>query len=167
MKRSNPILPWRSRGDRPIADTHGPHPRCENVSIGAVVVAHQVGWRRVPRKRLSDLPGQTLGCRIPRHFEPQQLSSAMTQNQERKQALKGQRRHNAQIVIPQKRLPGLRRRPRRSRHIFRDRGLSHLKAKHQKLAMNPGCAPKWVFPDHPPDQIAQATINPRPPCLLT
>ena len=33
--------------------------------------------------------------------------------------------------------------------------------------MNPGCAPKWVFPAHPPDQIAQATINPRPPCPIT
>ena len=28
-------------------------------------------------------------------------------------------------------------------------------------------APKWVFPAHPPDQISQATINPRPPCPLT
>ena len=32
--------------------------------------------------------------------------------------------------------------------------------------MDPGCAPKWVFPTHPPDQIAQATINPRPPCPI-
>ena len=33
--------------------------------------------------------------------------------------------------------------------------------------MNPGCAPKWVFPTHPPDQTAQATINPWPPCPMT
>ena len=33
--------------------------------------------------------------------------------------------------------------------------------------MNPGCAPQRVFPTHPPDQIAQATINPRPPCPKT
>jgi hypothetical protein len=41
----------------------------------------------------------------------------------------------------QKSLPGLRRRLRRSRDIFRDRRLGHLKAKHQKFAMDPGCAP--------------------------
>ena len=65
------------------------------------------------------------------HLEPQQLSPAMTQNQECKQEIKGQRRHNAHIdggnrlsVILQKSLPGWRRRLRRSRHIFRDRRLA-------------------------------------------
>ena len=67
------------------------------MSVGTVAVAHQVGWRRGPGKRLGDLPGQPIGRRMPRHLEPQQLSSAVTQNQECKQALKGQRRHNAHI----------------------------------------------------------------------
>jgi hypothetical protein len=35
------------------------------------------------------------GRRMPCHLEPQQLSPAVTQNQERKQEIKGQRRHNA------------------------------------------------------------------------
>src|SRR6476646_7630252 len=98
----------------------------------------------------------------------------MTRDQEHEQEIKGQRRHNAHIdgsnrlsVISQKSLPGLRRQLRRSRHIFRDRGLSHLKDKHQKLAMNPGCAPKWVLTTYPPDQISNATINPRPSCPIT
>src|SRR6185312_1096230 len=56
------ILPRRSRRDRSIADTHRPHPRLEDVSIGAVVVAHQVGWRRGPGECLGDLPSQPLGC---------------------------------------------------------------------------------------------------------
>ncbi len=99
----NPILPWRSRGDRPIADTHGPHPRRENMSIGAVVVAHQVGWRRVPRKRFGDLPSQPLGCRMPCHLEPQQLSPAVTQDQERKQ--EDQRSASAQRTYQLPRLP--------------------------------------------------------------
>jgi len=168
------ILPRRPRRDRSVADTHRPHPRREDMSVGAVVVAHQVGWRRGPGKRLGDLPSQPRGCRMPCHLEPQQLSPAVTQDQERKQEIKVQRRHNAHIdsgnrlsVISQKRLPGLRRQLRRSRHIFRDRRLGHLKAKHQKLAMDPGCAPKWVFSTHPPDQIAQATIDPWPPCPMT
>jgi len=70
-------------------------------------------------------------------------------------------------VILQKRLPGLRRWVPASHHIFRDRRLGHLKAKHQQLAMDPGCAPKWVFPAHPPDQISKATIDPWPPCPMT
>jgi hypothetical protein len=75
-------LPWRSRRDRSIADTHRPHPRREYMSVGTVVVANQVGWRRGPRKRLGNLTGQPLGCRMPRHLEPKQLSPAVTWDQE-------------------------------------------------------------------------------------
>ena len=127
------ILPRRSRRDRSVADTHRPHPRREDVSIGTVVVAHQVGRRRGPGEGLGDLSGQPLGRRMSRHLEPQQLSPAVTQNQERKQAIKGQRRHNAQIdrgdrlrVVSKKRLPGLRRRCSNSHYVFRDRRLGHL-----------------------------------------
>src|SRR5450759_2278252 len=94
----------------------------------------------------------------------------MAQNQERKQEIKGQRWYNVHIdggnrlsMISQKRLPGLRQRLRSSRHIFRDRRLGHLKTKHQKLAVDPGSAPQWVFLAHPLDQITQATIDLRPP----
>jgi hypothetical protein len=36
------ILPWRPGRDRSVADTHRPHPRCEDMPVGAVVVAHPV-----------------------------------------------------------------------------------------------------------------------------
>ena len=117
------ILPRRPRRDRSIADTHRPHPRREDASVGTVVVANQVGRCRGPRKCLGDLSSQPLGRRMSRHLEPQQLSPAVTQNQECKQEIKGERRHNAHI----------------------DGGV----------------------PTHPPDQIAQATNNPRPPCPIT
>jgi hypothetical protein len=39
------ILPRRPRRDRLIVDTHRLHPRREDMSIGAVVVTQQVGWR--------------------------------------------------------------------------------------------------------------------------
>jgi hypothetical protein len=79
-------------------------------------------------------------------------------NQERKQEIKGQRRHNAHIdgddrlsVISQKTLPGLRRRLRRPCHLFRDRRLSDFEPQHHKLAMDAGCAcrfrklnPAWI-----------------------
>jgi hypothetical protein len=57
----------------------------------------QVSWRRGPGKGLGDLPRQPLGCRMPRHLEPQQLPPTVPQYQERKQVLKGQRRHNTHI----------------------------------------------------------------------
>ena len=77
---------------RAVADTHHSDPGGEDISVGTVVVAHQVGWRRGPGKRLGDLPGQPIGRRMPRHLEPQQLPPAVTQDQERKQGIKGQRR---------------------------------------------------------------------------
>src|ERR1035437_9250416 len=49
-------------------------------------------------------------------------------------------------MIFQKSLPSLRPRILTTHHVFRDRRLGDLKAKHQKLAMDPGCAPQRVFP---------------------
>src|SRR5262245_30991089 len=37
------ILPRRSRRDRSVADAHRPHPGREDMSVGTVVVPHQVG----------------------------------------------------------------------------------------------------------------------------
>jgi len=62
------ILPWRPRQDRPVADTHGPHPGCEDMSVGAVIVAHQISRRCCPREGLGDLSGQPLGRRMSRHL---------------------------------------------------------------------------------------------------
>ena len=112
-----------------------------------------------PRDRPAKIvPGQPPGGRMPRHLEPQQLSPATTQDQKRKQGIKGQRRNDAQIdgsnrpgVISQKCRPGLRRRLRRSHQVFRDSRLGNFEPEHQKLAMDPGCAPQWVFPAHPLD----------------
>jgi hypothetical protein len=46
--------------------------------------------------------------------------------------------------------------------------LSHLKAKHQKLAMDPGCTLPWVLPVHPLDQVTQTLkkFDVRTPILL-
>src|ERR1035437_5655461 len=85
---------------------------------------------------------------MPRYLEPQYLSPAVAQDQNRKQEIKGQCRYNAHIdsddrlsVILQKSLPSLRRRTLTTHHVFRDRRLGDLEAKHQKLAMDPGCTP--------------------------
>ena len=54
---SDTILPWRSRRDRPVADAHRRDASGEDVPIGAVIIAHQVAWRR-PGECFGDLPGE-------------------------------------------------------------------------------------------------------------
>jgi hypothetical protein len=39
------ILPRRSRRDWSVADTHGPQPGCEDMSVGLVIIAHQISRR--------------------------------------------------------------------------------------------------------------------------
>jgi len=104
------------------------------------------------------------------HLDPQQLPPSVAQNQKRKQTIKGQGRNHAQIngrnrprVVSKKRLPALRRRLRRPRHVFRNRRLGDFEPEHQKLTMDPGCAPQRVFSAHPLDQIPQAAIDLWPP----
>ena len=41
----NSILPRRSRRDRPVADTHGPHSGGKDTPVGTVIVAHQISQR--------------------------------------------------------------------------------------------------------------------------
>ena len=59
-------------------------------------------------------------------------------------------------------VPALRPRPA-LHHVFGDRRLGDLEAKHQDFAMDPGCPPLWVLPAHPADEI---TIDLGPPCPL-
>ena len=91
------ILPRRSRRDRSVADTHRPHPRPEDMSVGTVVVPHQVGGSCCPGKRLGDLSRQPLRRRVACHLEPQQLPPAVAQDQKREQSLKGQGWNPTQI----------------------------------------------------------------------
>ena len=51
------ILLGRTWRDRSVANANGPQPVLVDVSVSAVVIAHQVGWRRYPGEGLSDLSG--------------------------------------------------------------------------------------------------------------
>jgi len=57
----------------------------------------------------------------------------------------------------------LRRRPT-LHDVFGDGRLGDLKAEHQKLAMDSGCSPLWIFLAHPSDQVTQAAIDLWPSC---
>src|SRR6266511_2517519 len=91
------ILPRWSRWRWPVEKHHCPKPTREGLPVCAVIVAHQIGRRRVPRERLYDLLGQPLRGRIRSYRKPQQLSPSVTQNKKGKQTLEGQRRNHAEI----------------------------------------------------------------------
>src|SRR5450759_1121075 len=111
---------------------------------------------------------------MPCHVEPQQLSPAVPHNQERKQEIKGHRRHNAHInsgnrlsVISKKCLPGLRRRVANSHHVFRDRRLGDFEPELEQFAVDTRRAPKRILHAHPLDQITQAPIDLGTPCPIS
>ncbi len=167
------VLPWRSRCNRPVADTHCLNPRGKNTPISSIIVTNQIRRRRSPRERLRNLPGKPFSRGALCHLEPQQLPAAMTHNQKGEQALEGRRRNHAHIdccnrlgVDAQKGLPALGRRLSASRHVLRNCRLGHLETQHQQFAMDPRRTPQRVLPAHPPDQIAQFTIDLGPPCPL-
>jgi hypothetical protein len=100
-----------------------------------------------------------------RYLKPQQLSPAMTYDQERKQPFKRHRRDHAQIdrgdrigVVAQKRLPALRWRLRPRTMYF-----DTVDWATSKPSVNSSpWIPQRIVPAHPLDQISQAAVNPWP-----
>ena len=72
------ILPWRSRGCRAVPNPHRPDSTYEGLPVGAIIVAPQVGRRRVPRECLHDLLCEPLRGRMPGHRKPEHLSTSVT-----------------------------------------------------------------------------------------
>src|SRR5262245_11940343 len=163
------ILPGRSRRCWLVANPHRPKSTREGLPVCAIIVAHQIGRRRVPWERLYDLFGQPLRGRIPSYRKPQQLAPAVAQHKNDKQALERQRWNHAEInccnglrMIAQECLPGLRRRSAASDHVLRDCRLGDLEPKLQQFAMNSRSAPQWILLAHPPNESAQLALDSGP-----
>ena len=93
-------------------------------------------------------PGRDLAALVVEHDEPEQeVERGRGDHEEidRRQAIG---------VICKECPPRLRWRRWVTDHVFRDGGLGDGKAKLQKLAMDPRCAPPCILPRHPSDQIA-------------
>src|SRR6516162_3316673 len=160
------ILPGRPRRCWLVANPHRPKSTREGLPVCAIIVAHQIGRRRVPRERLHDLLGQPLRRRTPGYRKPQQLSSSMPQYKKGKQALEGQGWNHTEInccyglgVIAQECPPGLRWWPSASDHVLGDRRLSDLEPKLQQFAMNSRSTPQRILLAHAPDEIAQLALD--------
>src|SRR5262245_6790229 len=101
--------------------------------------------------------------------EPEKLTSTMANDQEGKQALKGQGRNQAKVdrrdrigMVAQECPPRLRWRSSVFDHVLGDGRLCDLEAKLEELAVDARGAPQRVLLAHLPDKIAQFTIDRRP-----
>jgi hypothetical protein len=124
----------------------------ECLSIGAIIVPHQVGRCRAPRECVHDLLRQPLRGRVPGHREPEQLSSTMAQHEKCKQALERQGWNHAEIdrcngvcMVAQECPPNLRSRPSAPDHVFGHRRLGDLKPEFEQLTMDARGAPHNGF----------------------
>src|SRR5262249_24744902 len=103
---------------------------------------------------------------MPGYLDPQKLPPLVTQNQEGIQQVERHCRNHAHVdcgnrrsVISEKGLPRLRWRSAMAHHVFGNRGLGDLKAKHEEFAMDPRRTPQLVFIAYPLDEITQTAIN--------
>ena len=69
------ILPRRPRGDRSVANAHGPDAPDDGSAIRAVAVADQVAWRLVLAAGLGQLTGKPFRIGMGCHTQPQKLAA--------------------------------------------------------------------------------------------
>jgi hypothetical protein len=91
------VLPRRSWRDRVVPDSHRSNSTGKGRPVGAIIVAYQIGWCRLPRECLYNLLRQPFCRRVPGHREPEQLSSTVAKDEKRKQALERQSWDQAKI----------------------------------------------------------------------
>ncbi len=109
-------------------------------------------------------------CRVLGDIEMDDFSPLMAENEQRVEQLKPCRYDNKQVdgggvmhVIVQKRAPGRGGGFGPPWKISANRGLAHVYAELEQLAMDAGRAPKRVCPAHLADQITDLAAHPAPP----
>src|SRR5262245_35924593 len=121
------------------------------------MIPNQVFGRPFPAAGLGELPGHPFGRRVSRHAEPKDLAPAMPKNQQTIEQLERKGRNdecdNPIGMVTQERLPPLRWGSPVSRHIFGNRGLTHIYAELEEFAMDPRSAPERVGEAHVADQL--------------
>jgi hypothetical protein len=84
---SNRVLPWRSGRDWPVAYPHRPETRQKDLPVTTIIVAHPISRRRCPGKGFRNLLSQSGRRWMTGDLDPEQLPTAMTQDQKREQAV--------------------------------------------------------------------------------
>src|SRR5258708_32876599 len=123
------VLPRRPRRYGSVTNPHRSNSALKGLPVGTIIVAHELGGRRVPRECLCHLLSRPLRRRVAGHRKPQQLPPSMADNKKGKQPLEGQGWNHAQIdrrncvrMVAQECPPALRWRstaPVRQTHMYR------------------------------------------------
>src|SRR5262249_48093751 len=163
------VLPWRPRRYGSVANPHRSNSTLESLPVGAIIVSHEIGRCRIPRKRLYDLLREPLRSRIAGYGNPQKLPPFVTQNNKGKQRLEGQGWNHADInrrdgicMVLQECAPTLRWRATASDHVLGNGRLRDFKTKLEQLAVDSRRAPQRVLLTHSSDEIAQFRLDPGP-----
>src|SRR5437660_1772445 len=163
------VLPRRAWGDRLVTDAHGAQSVRDGSAIDAIPIADHVARRLSPRECFGDLACDPVRGRMGCDVDPDKVSAGQPNDDKGIEQIEANARNNEQVhggdvrrVIAQECPPGLRWRSSVSHHVLRDRRLGDLEPKLQQFAMNSRSAPQWVLLAHPPDEIAQLTIDSGP-----
>jgi hypothetical protein len=76
------VLPRRSWRDRPIPYAHCSETAKKDIAVHAIPVANNISRRLLPPVCLGQLPGNPFGARVSGDTQPQELTTAVLQNQE-------------------------------------------------------------------------------------
>jgi hypothetical protein len=128
-----------------ITNTHCPKPTPEGLSVSTIVVAHQIGRSRVPRKCLHDCwPSHSaVGC----------LVTANHNSCRRPWPRTTKANSRSKVTVGTTQPPVLGWRCSAPDHVRRDRRLRNFEPELQQLAMDSRSAPQRVLFAHTPDEI--------------
>ena len=90
-------LPGTSGSSEDFGDVQIVDLSVEGVAISAVTVTEEVAWSGVPRERLGELGWRPLGSRMLGNVEMNDAPALMGENQEDKQELEADGRHDEEV----------------------------------------------------------------------
>src|SRR6476646_3015661 len=77
-----PVLPWRSRRCRSVANAHRSDAARKCLAIDAVPITDEIVWRAFPTTSLRELLGNPFGSRMRSDTEPQNAPSIVSQDEQ-------------------------------------------------------------------------------------
>src|SRR5450759_4290 len=164
------VLPRRGWRGGLVPDAHSAHSACDNAAVDPIPIADEVARRLIPREGLGQLACDPFCRRICCDVDPDQLSAAQTDDDERIEQVEANGRHNEQIhgsnvrrLVPQKGAPFLTWRSVSLDHVFGDARLRDIKPELEQFAVDTWHTPKRILHAHLPDQRAVVRLGLRPP----
>ena len=141
----------------------------DGIAVDLVVVAQQEAWRGVEHERLPQLQRGPLRGRMLGDVDVHDAPPVQRQHDQHVQRAERHRRHGEKVdgrrlvqVVPQERLPVLRRSAASLEHVAGDGGLVQEVTELEQLAVNARRAPRRVLARDPADQLDHFPWDARP-----